>query len=65
MSDPISAFGGVLVSNTEIDFETAKLLKKLFFEVLIAPKFNKNALEILKEKKNLKLNLELCLKESY
>ena len=53
MSDPISAFGGVLVSNTEIDFETAKLLKKLFFEVLIAPKFNKNALEILKEKKNL------------
>ena len=53
MSDPISAFGGVLVSNTEIDFKTAKLLKKLFFEVLIAPKFNKNALKILKEKKNL------------
>jgi len=53
MSDPISAFGGVLVSNTEIDFKTAKLLKKLFFEVLIAPKFDKNALKILKEKKNL------------
>ena len=53
MSDPISAFGGVLVSNTEIDFESAKLLKKLFFEVLIAPKFKKDALEVLKEKKNL------------
>jgi len=53
MSDPVSAFGGVLIANTEIDFETAKLLRKLFFEVLIAPKFNKNALEILKEKKNL------------
>ena len=53
MSDPLSAFGGVLISNTEIDFETAKLLKKLFFEVLIAPKYNKKALEILKEKKNL------------
>ena len=53
MSDPVSAFGGVLISNTEIDFETAKLLKKLFFEVLIAPKFKKHALEILKEKKNL------------
>ena len=53
MSDPVSAFGGVLISNTEIDIKTAKLLKKLFFEVLIAPKFNKNALEILKEKKNL------------
>ena len=53
MSDPISAFGGVLISNTEIDFETAKLLKKLFFEVLIAPKFNIDALELLKQKKNL------------
>ena len=51
MSDPVSAFGGVLISNTEIDFETAKLLKKLFFEVLIAPKFKKHALEILKENK--------------
>ena len=53
MSDPVSAFGGVLISNTEIDFVTAKLLQKLFFEVLIAPKFNQDALEILKEKKNL------------
>ena len=53
MSDPVSAFGGVLISNTEIDIKTSKLLKKLFFEVLIAPKFNKKALEILKEKKNL------------
>lgn len=72
MSDPISAFGGVLVCNAEVDLKTAKLLSKLFFEVLIAPKFNKNALEILKEKKNLiilkntiskkeKLNYRSCL----
>jgi phosphoribosylaminoimidazolecarboxamide formyltransferase/IMP cyclohydrolase len=53
MSDPVSAFGGVLISNSEIDSETAKLLKKLFFEVLIAPKFSKMALITLKEKKNL------------
>ncbi len=53
MSDPISAFGGVFISNTEIDYETAKLLKKIFFEVLIAPKFNRDALKLLKEKKNL------------
>ena len=53
MSDPISAFGGVLISNVEVDVVTAKLLKKLFFEVIIAPKFDPNALEILKEKKNL------------
>ena len=72
MSDPISAFGGVLVCNAEVDLKTAKLLRKLFFEVLIAPKFNKNALELLKEKKNLiilkntiskkeKLNYRSCL----
>ena len=42
-----------MIANTEIDFETAKLLKKLFFEVLIAPKFNEKALELLKEKRNL------------
>ena len=52
----------VLIANTEIDFETAKLLKKLFFEVLIAPKFNEKALELLKEKKNL-IILKIILKK--
>jgi len=50
--DPISAFGGVLISNKEVDEETAKEINKLFFEIIIAPSFEKNALELLKSKKN-------------
>ncbi|MDB3905006.1 bifunctional phosphoribosylaminoimidazolecarboxamide formyltransferase/IMP cyclohydrolase [Crocinitomicaceae bacterium] len=50
--DPVSAFGGVLVSNTTIDKETAELITDLFCEVLIAPAFEENALAILKQKKN-------------
>ncbi len=51
-ADTLSAFGGVLIANTEIDVETANEIDKLFFEVLIAPSFNKEALKILKTKKN-------------
>ncbi len=50
--DPVSAFGGVLISNTEIDNTTAKDIHKLFCEVVIAPSFSERALEILKGKKN-------------
>ncbi|AMC11812.1 bifunctional phosphoribosylaminoimidazolecarboxamide formyltransferase/inosine monophosphate cyclohydrolase [Lutibacter profundi] len=50
--DPISAFGGVLISNKEIDVETANEIHKLFCEVVIAPSFNSEALKILKGKKN-------------
>lgn len=50
--DPLSAFGGVLVSNTEIDRATAEEIHKLFCEVVIAPSFSGEALEILKGKKN-------------
>jgi len=50
--DPTSAFGGVLISNTEIDTATAIEIHKLFCEVVIAPSFNNEALEILKGKKN-------------
>ncbi len=50
--DPVSAYGGVLVSNTEIDEETALEIDKLFFEVIIAPAYKINALEILQSKKN-------------
>ena len=50
--DPESAFGGVLITNTEIDKETASAINELFFEVLIAPSFNDEALQILKGKKN-------------
>ena len=50
--DPVSAFGGVLITNTEIDESTAELINSLFCEVLIAPAFDAAGLEILKEKKN-------------
>lgn len=50
--DPISAFGGILISNTEIDKPTAEEIHKLFCEVVIAPSFSAEALEILKGKKN-------------
>lgn len=50
--DPVSAFGGILISNTEIDAATANEIHKLFCEVVIAPSFTSEALEILKGKKN-------------
>ena len=51
-ADPVSAFGGVLISNSEIGIEVADLINSLFCEVVIAPKFTKEALDILKQKKN-------------
>ncbi len=51
-ADTISAFGGVLVTNKEVDEAAAEELHKLFFEVLIAPSFTEEALTILKGKKN-------------
>ncbi|CAI8256374.1 MAG: Bifunctional purine biosynthesis protein PurH [Polaribacter sp. SA4-10] len=50
--DPVSAFGGVLISNTEIDAATAEEIHKLFCEVVIAPSYTEEALSILKGKKN-------------
>ncbi|MDR5591965.1 bifunctional phosphoribosylaminoimidazolecarboxamide formyltransferase/IMP cyclohydrolase [Christiangramia sp. SM2212] len=50
--DPVSAFGGILISNVEIDAETAEEIHKLFCEVVIAPSYSEKALEILKGKKN-------------
>ena len=51
-ADTVSAFGGVLVSNQNIDLAAAEELHKLFFEVLIAPSFDDDALALLKGKKN-------------
>jgi phosphoribosylaminoimidazolecarboxamide formyltransferase/IMP cyclohydrolase len=50
--DPVSAFGGVLIANREIDTHTAELMNKLFIEVCIAPAYTDAALEILTTKKN-------------
>ncbi len=50
--DPESAFGGVLVCNSEIDLSTAEAINEIFFEVLIAPSFSEEAMVLLKAKKN-------------
>jgi phosphoribosylaminoimidazolecarboxamide formyltransferase/IMP cyclohydrolase len=50
--DPESAFGGVLVCNGSIDKATAEAINEIFFEVLIAPAYDEDALAILKSKKN-------------
>jgi phosphoribosylaminoimidazolecarboxamide formyltransferase/IMP cyclohydrolase len=50
--DPVSAFGGVLIANREIDAATAEDMHKIFFEIVIAPSYSAEALEILKQKKN-------------
>ena len=50
--DPVSAFGGVLISNCEIDLATAEEIHMLFCEVVIAPSFSKEAETVLKGKKN-------------
>jgi len=50
--DPVSAFGGVIITNTTVDLATAEELNKLFMEILIAPDYAPEALELLKSKKN-------------
>ncbi|MEN8201888.1 MAG: bifunctional phosphoribosylaminoimidazolecarboxamide formyltransferase/IMP cyclohydrolase [Bacteroidota bacterium] len=50
--DPVSAFGGVLITNRNIDLSTAEEMNKIFFEVVIAPGFDAEALQVLKQKKN-------------
>jgi len=50
--DPVSAFGGVLITNREIDLATAEEMNKIFFEVSIAPSYQEDALKVLQQKKN-------------
>lgn len=50
--DPVSAFGGILISNTKIDLATAKEINKIFYEVIIAPEFDEEAKQLLASKKN-------------
>lgn len=62
--DPESAYGGVIVTNKTIDVNTAYAVNEIFFEVLIAPAFEAEALNILKSKKNrilLQLNIDASL----
>jgi len=59
--DPVSAFGGVLVTNAVVDKATAEEMNKIFFEVVIAPDYDLDAIEILSQKKN---RIILILKET-
>lgn len=53
--DPISAFGGIVAFTQKVNVEVAKLLNSVFLEVIIAPDFDEEALEILKGKKNIRI----------
>lgn len=62
--DPVSAFGGVLITNGEINAEAAEEINKIFFEVIIAPKYTDEALDILKQKKNRIILIQHCGNET-
>lgn len=51
-ADPVSAFGGIIAANQEIDLQTAEAINEIFCEVVVAPSFAPEALEVLKSKKN-------------
>ena len=53
--DPVSAYGGIVSSNRPIDADTAREINHLFYEAVIAPEFTPEALEILRQKKNIRL----------
>lgn len=54
-ADPTSIFGGIVAANRIIDADTANLLKEIFLEIILAPGFTEEALEILTKKKNIRL----------
>ena len=58
--DPVSAFGGVLITNGTVDLAAAEEINKIFFEVIIAPAYDEAALEVLKQKKNRIILIQKC-----
>ncbi len=54
-SDPVSVFGGILAINGEVDEATANEINKIFIEIVMAPSYSEKALEILEQKKNIRL----------
>lgn len=62
-ADPVSIFGGIVAANREIDANTAMKLKEIFLEIIIAPSFSQEAINILTTKKNLRL-LEVEIENS-
>jgi phosphoribosylaminoimidazolecarboxamide formyltransferase/IMP cyclohydrolase len=57
-ADPVSIFGGIVVANDVIDEKTAEAINKIFIEIVVAPSYTEGALDILKQKKNIRI-LEL------
>lgn len=54
-ADPVSIFGGIIASNEEIDAETAEEINKIYIEIVIAPSFTEEAIQILTKKKNIRI----------
>ncbi|MCP8618002.1 bifunctional phosphoribosylaminoimidazolecarboxamide formyltransferase/IMP cyclohydrolase [Salirhabdus salicampi] len=54
-ADPVSIFGGIVALNREVNEQLAEKMKEIFLEIIIAPSFTDEALELLKQKKNLRL----------
>ncbi len=66
--DPVSAFGGVIAVNRTVDLKTAQSMHSLFFEILVAPDFDPEALELLRQKKNrilLRLKKEISCNKTF
>lgn len=66
--DPVSAFGGIVAFNCPVDVDLAQKLNEVFFEVIVSPEFEANALEILKKKKDrriVKVNKDFKLSKSF
>ncbi len=55
--DTVSAFGGIVASNRKVNSEMAEAMGEVFYEIVIAPEYNANALEVLKKKRNLRILL--------
>ena len=68
-ADPVSIFGGIVVSNEKIDKATAEEMNKTFLEIVIAPEYDRDALEVLQTKKNLRIlkldNIEYINESAY
>ncbi len=54
-ADPVSIFGGIVVTNTKIDKKTAEEINKIFIEIVVAPDYDEDALEVLMKKKNIRI----------
>ncbi len=64
-ADPVSIFGGIIVLNREVDLPTAEAMHRLFLEIIIAPSFTPESLEVLKTKKNIRLlTVDFTVKDS-